>query len=31
MGAINDPTTLYYDVGEPDINLYADFRNISGL
>lgn len=27
----NDPATLYYDVGEPDINLHADFRNVQRL
>ncbi|KAF7133902.1 hypothetical protein CNMCM5793_005368 [Aspergillus hiratsukae] len=26
----DDPTTLYYDVGERDINLHADFRNVRG-
>lgn len=26
----DDPTTLYYDVGEPDIDLNTDFRNIRG-
>jgi hypothetical protein len=26
----DDPTTLYYDVGDPDIKRHADFRNVRG-